>query len=307
MPRRSTCSRKYRSWSWWRRIGRPASASSVLRPTQRADLPGRRVLVGHRHQRHDEADLPGELGAPEPGAHTTMSAAMTPSAVRTPVTRLPFVDDAEHLGVGTQGRPAASARAAWASAARRALASPSAGVWKPPRTRSSSISGCSARHSSGVIRVPSMPQDCAQPALRCRSAQPLGGGGHLEAADRVEHPPVRMREGAELLDGVLGERGHGLGRVGLEHQAGGMRGGPAGGEQRAPVEDGDVGPAARGQFVGQGAADDAGTDDDDSGHAATAPIRLRIVLLRIHNTMRYTQRIIHPRRVWRKADTLRRC
>ena len=74
-----------------------------------------------------------------------------------------------------------------------------------------------------------------------------------------------MRERAELLHGVLRELGHGLGRVGLEHQARGVRRRPAGGEQRSAVDHGDVGPAARGELVCQRRADDSRTDDDDLG------------------------------------------
>jgi hypothetical protein len=96
-------------------------------------------------------------------------------------------------------------------------------------------------------------------------AHPLRGGGHLQAADLVEAgQPVEL-QGAELLHRVAGEPGHGLGRVGLEHQSRGVRAGAARHGQLTAVEHGDVGPTAAGQLVGDGRPDHAGPDDDDPG------------------------------------------
>ncbi len=85
--------------------------------------------------------------------------------------------------------------------------------------------------------------------------------GRRPAGSRTRRP-IR---GGELLDGVLGERRERLGRAGPEDEAGRVRGRAAGGGQRALFEDGDVVPAAGGQFVGERAADDAGADDDHAG------------------------------------------
>lgn len=52
--------------------------------------------------------------------------------------------------------------------------------------------------------------------------QALGSGGHFEAADLQEAGLAVDVEGAELLDGVARQFGHGLGRVGLEDQARGV-------------------------------------------------------------------------------------
>ncbi len=78
---------------------------------------------------------------------------------------------------------------------------------------------------------------------------PLGGGGDLEAADLEEAGLAVDVEGAELLDRVAGQLGHGLGGVGLEDQPGRVRGGAAGGGQRALVDHGHLGPASRGDLV----------------------------------------------------------
>ena len=95
--------------------------------------------------------------------------------------------------------------------------------------------------------------------------QPLRGGRDLQTADLVEAPlPVDV-EGLELLDRVARQRGHGLGRCGLEDEAGGVGRGSAGQRQRSLVDDGDVVPSSRSQFVGEIGADDAGTDDHDAG------------------------------------------
>ena len=73
-----------------------------------------------------------------------------------------------------------------------------------------------------------------------------------------------LAQGEQLVHRVRGEFRHGLGRVGLEHQARGVRGGAAGQFQRALLDDGDVVPAPAGEFVREVGADDAGADDDDA-------------------------------------------
>ena len=91
------------------------------------------------------------------------------------------------------------------------------------------------------------------------------GQGQLEAAHLVEAPrPVEL-ERARLLDGVAGELGHGLGAVRLEHEPRRVRRRAAGREQRALLDDDDVGPAAQDELVRDRTADDAGSDDRDAG------------------------------------------
>ncbi len=97
------------------------------------------------------------------------------------------------------------------------------------------------------------------PALQV--GPPRRRGGDLQPAHLPEAPLAVQREPAELAHGVGRELGHGLRRVGLEDQPRGVRAGPAGGEQRALVDHGDVGPAALGELVRERAAHDAGTDD----------------------------------------------
>ena len=62
------CSRKYRSPSWWRRIGSPDLARLVVAPDQLGDLTRLHVLVRERQQRHVHADHRADRRAPEAGA-----------------------------------------------------------------------------------------------------------------------------------------------------------------------------------------------------------------------------------------------
>ncbi len=48
---------------------------------------------------------------------------------------------------------------------------PSVATWKPPRIRSGSTSGISARTCSGEISDDGRPKDCARPWRRCSSSQ----------------------------------------------------------------------------------------------------------------------------------------
>ncbi len=102
----------------------------------------------------------------------------------------------------------------------------------------------------------------------------LGGGRHFEAADLQEAGLAVDVEGAELLDGVAGQLGHGLGGVRLEDQARGVRGGSPGGREGALVDHGHFGPAACGDLVREGRSHDARSDDDHSGsrHRSTSEL-----------------------------------
>src|SRR3712207_2374110 len=99
---------------------------------------------------------------------------MTPSAVRTPVTRPPACSMPVTRVEPWKRAPRASARRASATTARDALARPSLGMCRPPRMRSRSTSGCSRTHSSASTTCDSTPQEVAQPCLRCRSASRSG-------------------------------------------------------------------------------------------------------------------------------------
>jgi hypothetical protein len=105
--------------------------------------------------------------------------------------------------------------------------------------------------------------------------QALGACRHFEAADLEEAGLAVDVEGAELLDGVAGQFGHGLGGVGLEDQARCVRAGASRGGQRALVDHGHIGPAARGDLVREGRSHDARSDDHHSGsrHRRTSEIK----------------------------------
>jgi hypothetical protein len=111
--------------------------------------------------------------------------------------------------------------------------------------------------------------------LALEVGEPGFGGGDFQAAHLVEAADAVLCQGQQLFHGVLGERRHGLGRVGLEDQARSMGGGSAGHVQRPLVQDCDVVPSPGDQFVGQVRADDAGSDDDNSWR------RCHVVLLLI--------------------------
>ena len=125
--------------------------------------------------------------------------------------------------------------------------------------------------AGGLVRVDHPALDAprlGEPLPTMELAEPVLGQRELEAADLVEAPlPVEL-ERARLLDRVPRELGHGLGTVGLEHEPGRMRRRAAGREQRPLLDDDDVRPAAQHELVGQGTADDPGTDDRDAGSRA---------------------------------------
>jgi hypothetical protein len=112
-----------------------------------------------------------------------------------------------------------------------------------------------------LVGVDEVPVDAPRPCparLAMQIGPALGGRGDLESPDRIEGV-----EGGELLDGIGGELGHGLGGIRLEDQPWRMRRRAARGEQRSAVEDRHVGPSALGDLVGQRRTHDASSDDDD--------------------------------------------
>ena len=99
------------------------------------------------------------------------------------------------------------------------------------------------------------------PALQIGPA--FGRRRHLDAAHRVEAGGAAVPELPVLLDAVAGQPTHRLRRVGLEDQAGRVRRGAAGSEQRPLVDDQDASRAQGSQVLGDAATDDAGADDHD--------------------------------------------
>ena len=99
----------------------------------------------------------------------------------------------------------------------------------------------------------------ALPALQVLDA--LGRRRDLERTDPVPAGLAVQVEAVIERDRVLRDPAHRAGAVRLEDQARGVRGGSAGLEERALIEDQDVGHAQLGEVVRGGGADDAGADD----------------------------------------------
>ena len=154
--------------------GKPASASSVLRPTSSGIWS---VLAYWCANGSSGTSMPtiAPISGPQKPAHdTTMSAGIVPLDVATPVTRPPLCSIPVTLVDPRNTAPRAWARRATATTTRDALASPSVGTYSPPRIFDSSTSGCSRTHSSGSSTVPSIPHEVAQPCRRCSSARRSG-------------------------------------------------------------------------------------------------------------------------------------
>ena len=205
---RSTCSRKYRSWSWWRRIGSPASRQlGVAARRAPAIWPVVRVLVRQRQQRDVQADHRAELRRPRTRrSDTTMSAGITPSAVATPVTRPPSCSMPMHRRcadgsvaprLGRARRPAAStARDGLGQAVGRDVEAAEDAVARR-------AAGAAATHSSGVDE-PALDAPRRRPSPACGAGRPAA-----PAVVATSSPPTWLKhhcpssvEASELLDGV---------------------------------------------------------------------------------------------------------
>jgi hypothetical protein len=92
-----------------------------------------------------------------PAASTTVPVRMRPRVVCTARTAPRSISKPVTSQSPKARMPAAIACPAMASAARTALAMPSVATWKPPRIRSGSISGTSARTCSGASREEGSP------------------------------------------------------------------------------------------------------------------------------------------------------
>lgn len=89
------------------------------------------------------------------------------------------------------------------------------------------------------------------------------GDGDLDAPHGVVARLAVEVEAGVQRDGGGRELGHRLGRVGLEHQPGGVRGGATGRPQRPLVDDDDVGAPELGQVVSGAGAHDPSPDHHD--------------------------------------------
>ncbi len=129
IPRRSTCSRAYRSRSWMRRIGRRSSMSAGA--AMAASSGSGEVLTYWWASGWSGTGTPASAptrGPQMPAAQTTMSAGNSPRSVTTAVTRPPSVRTSVTVCSPRNRTPASVARRAWASPARTALARPSVGT-----------------------------------------------------------------------------------------------------------------------------------------------------------------------------------
>ena len=111
----------------------------------------------------------------KPAAQTTMSASMTPSAVRTPGDPAALVDDADHLGVRNErGAAGGGSRGLRLDGAHR-LGQP-VGRGVEPTEDAVGVEQRVQRDAfvRGSSSLPSIPHAAAQPALRCRSAERSG-------------------------------------------------------------------------------------------------------------------------------------
>ena len=103
----------------------------------------------------------------------------------------------------------------------------------------------------------------ALPALELVHA--LGSRRHLDAADAVPPRLAALLEPRVERDRVLRDPAHRSRAVRLEHEARGVRGGPAGLEQRSLVDHQDVGDPELGEVIRRARSDDPGADDDGLG------------------------------------------
>jgi hypothetical protein len=107
----------------------------------------------------------------------------------------------------------------------------------------------------------------AAPVAALQLLPALPGGGDLDAAHRVvAGQPVELERRVQR-DRAPRETCHRRRRVDLEHEAGGVRGRPAGLPERPLLDDDDVAPAPACQVICQTCAGDAGPHHDDASAA----------------------------------------
>ena len=128
-----------------------------------------------------------------------------------------------------------------------------------------------AAHSAGSTTRVAIPD--AAPSRAGAAGPPAVPGWRRPRGRRPVGSPTPRASSAYLAT-VRRQPGHRPAAGGLEDQPGACEVDPPVREQRALLQHGDVGAAARGQLVGQGAADDAGADDDDASWVAmSSPAR----------------------------------
>ena len=258
MPRQSTSSRKYRSWSGWRSIGRPASVASVLRPTNwgiwfllaRTGAPGaaagRPCPPSHRRR-----------GPRTPRTTPRCRRESCLPKVATPVTRPPrcsipvtLVDSRNTAPRAWARRTSATRRRAATLRARRSAHTVRQGFSTRRRANSHALPGLEHGALDAPRCGPSLPAMQFGEALRRRR--------HFQTADLVETPLAVEIHACELFDRLSGEVRHRLRGVGLKDQTRSVRRRASGQRQRALIQHGHSIPAASGELIGQVRADDTG-------------------------------------------------
>ena len=102
---------------------------------------------------------------------------------------------------------------------------------------------------------------------------PLPGLGDFYAAHLVATRLAVKLELRVAPDAVFSQVGHGLGRVGLEHEPRGVGGGPARLEERTLIQDHHIPPSEPAQMLGDTAADDPGPNDHNPRTTLHTPPR----------------------------------
>ena len=244
------------------------------------DLPGERVLVRERQQRHAHADHRTELLSPEPrAAHDDVRRELA-RVGHHPGDAPGVMGDGGDAHRPVEHRPAALGAPDQRGDRAGGLGQPVGGGVQATEDPLAVEQRVQPRALLDVDDLGGHAPRGGPPLLAVQVGEALGGRRDLEAADLVEAPVTVARSPAELeelLDGVAREPAHRPGRIGLEDEAGGVGRGAAGQVQRPLVEDGDAVPPAGGELVGEVRADDPGSDDDDAGCGAHASALCRSV------------------------------
>ena len=136
----------------------------------------------------------------KPAHETTTSAGKCPSVVRTPVTRPPECSIPMTRTPPRNCAPRASARRRRATTARAAFASPSVGVWKPPRIRFAVASATLRKR-----RLPPARLRCRCPIVQTRRLSAPAASACFQAGATFRSVRFSHRECAR---GLGGERFH---------------------------------------------------------------------------------------------------
>ena len=219
---------------------------------------GPRELMLHRHERHTHANHAPDVRPPHPGAANDQLR-LDASLVRLHGPDPAVLDlDAGYLGLAVELRAALggqpSHRLARPDALGYAVGRDEEAAQDPVRVKQRYL--LRALIGGDKVRLQTPRGGEAVPALEV--SQPLGGLRNLYAADLVATRLAVHLEFHVAPDTVLGQVGHHLGRVGLEHEPGSVGGGPASLEERPLIQDHHIPPSEPAQMLGHAAADDAG-------------------------------------------------